>query len=283
MKGRPFALDHLMVQVPDSEQAGLVFEALGFAVTPRSTMPGLSNRLVCFPPDDPRGASFIELISIDAPDLAPEPVIDLLGPRHGPAAIVVATDDAAGLAQELSSRPGILPARDFSRSWDVAGRRLDLSFSVLIARRGSAPLGWSAIQHRTPEHYRVPEFLTHAAGRVRMQAILAVATDPRRVADEMSALWGCTTLLDGSGSARVALGGCELRIEPVSERRSANESGATCEIVGVSLGTSDPDAAADRMASAAGSSASPEGRGIRIRADGWDFLIALEPYGRAAN
>lgn len=274
MRGRPFGIDHLMVRVPDSERAGHVFETLGFTVTPRSTMPGLSNRLVCFPSDDPRGASFIELISVDDPDLAPEPVIDLLGFENGPAAVVVATDDAEGLAVELSGQPGVLPARDFSRSWELGDRRLDLSFSVLIARRGSAPLSWSAIQHRTPEHYRAVEFLHHPAGSFRLSAILAQAPEPIEAAGAFKVLWGATALADSPRLARVPLGPCELRVqqpEVIADR--------TPRVLGFALATDQPDRTAESFIARFQGFSHVGGRRFRLSSDGWSCIVELTCLG----
>lgn len=43
------AFDHLMVMVADEAMAAQEFSKAGFAVTPRSELPGMANRLVCFP------------------------------------------------------------------------------------------------------------------------------------------------------------------------------------------------------------------------------------------
>ena len=212
MSGAPFAIDHLMIQVPDSEAAGEAFAALGFAVTPRSLLPGLSNRLVCFPAEDARAAAFLELISVDDPRAAPEAVQDLLGPDPGPAAVVLATDDAAALAGWLAGRPGIAEPRDFAREWCLGGEALALRFAVLIAGRESAPLRWCAIQHRTPEHYRRPEFLRHAIGPCRLAALLVASEDPGGTATELAGLWGGAVRYDGPDMSELRIGSRAVRI-----------------------------------------------------------------------
>ena len=276
MTGQPFGIDHLMIRVPDSEAAGRLFETLGFAVTPRSTLPGLSNRLVCFEPDDSRGASFIELISIDDPAAAPEPVIDLLGPENGPAAIVVATENAARLAAELSGRAGIQPARDLTRSWQVAGELLQLSFSVLIAHRGSAPLGWSAIQHRTPEHYRRSEFLRHTDRGLRLSAILACAPEPVQAAREMSSLWSGRLEPGPASSARVVLGRSELRVGPLTEQ--LRQKGTRARIMGIALSTTDPDPVCDRLVAHPDLVSRLGPRRFLIGVDDWTCWMEIEVH-----
>lgn len=277
MKGPPFAIDHLMVRVPDSEAAGASFEALGFTVTPRSLLPGLSNRLVCFPTEDERAAAFIELISIDDAAAAPEPVVDLLGARHGPAAIVVATEDAEGLARSLAPLSDILPPRELSRNWDLGDRTLTLAFSVLIARRRSAPLAWSAIQHRTPEHYRDLQFVTHPAGTFRLHALLAVAPEPLETATQLAKLWGTQTVNVSKEVVVIRLGLRELRICSWDRlfRNYGEKVDTSAAMVGVVLQTSDPSEVVQRIAKS-DASTPLRGNAIRVGAESWSCLVVLE-------
>ena len=96
------AIDHLMIHVPDSQEAGTVFEKLGFAVTPKSIMPGLSNRLICFgdTPYDRGICNYIELMALEDPATAPPPMPQLLG-AYGPVSTVMAIDDAHAVTSRL--------------------------------------------------------------------------------------------------------------------------------------------------------------------------------------
>jgi hypothetical protein len=234
MIGAPFAIDHLMIRTADSEAAGEAFAALGFAVTPRSLLPGLSNRLICFPAEDDRAAAFLELISVDDPKAAPEAVRDLLGPNPGPAAVVLATDDAGALAGRLAGRPGIAAPRDFARAWRLGDEVLALRFAVLIAGRESAPLRWCAIQHRTPEHYHRPEFLRHAIGPSRLAALLVASEDPGGTATELAGLWGGAVRLEGPDASELWIGSRAMRI--ATPARLEDRYGIPARRDGVHLG-----------------------------------------------
>lgn len=280
MSGLPFAIDHLMVRVPDSEVAGRVFETLGFSVTPRSLLPGMSNRLVCFAPQDSRGASFIELIAVDDEKLAPPAVLEMLGENMGPAAIVVATGDARALAGGIGGAAAISPPLELARDCDLGAGVVSLSFSVIVAKRAGAPLGWSAIQHKTPQYYRIPQFVDHRAGDFRMTAVIAVSADPSETASALQKLWGGSYSID-AGCARFVLGSSELRIHTAEGLKQVYAfdipiSGMPV-CVGLVLNANAPDAALTSLVRLSDEVTRLNNSAVLISKDGWRCLVAVEP------
>jgi hypothetical protein len=283
MNGYPFAIDHLMVRVPDSDVAGRVFETLGFAVTPRSLLPGMSNRLVCFEPRDPRGASFVELIAVDDATAAPASVVEMLGERFGPAAIVVATADAHAFARDLTGTAAISSPLDLARDCDLGAGMIRLSFSVIVARRAGAPIAWSAIQHNTPRHYSVAKFIHHPAGDFQCASIIAVSADPSQTARALQSLWGGSFGIDEAGSVRFRLGSSELQIHSAGglkrTYRCDVEATAKPSLVGIVLTAADPVKVADALASHAGHVIRLDHSAVLISDAGWRCIVAIDPLG----
>lgn len=280
MSGYPFAIDHLMVRVPDSDAAGRVFEALGFTVTPRSLLPGMSNRLVCFEPRDPRGASFIELISVDNTAAAPASVVEMLGENLGPAAVVVATADAHALARELAATAAISAPLDLARDCDLGAGVVRLSFSVIVARRSGAPLAWNAIQHNTPEHYRIPQFVRHRTGIFHLMSIIAVSPDPLQTARQLESLWRGPFRIDETGCVRLTLGSSELRIYTSDSLKQTYNcevtTGSEPSLVGIVLKAADPTKAVDALASHVGLVTRLDHSAVLISGAGWRCIVAVE-------
>ena len=178
-------LDHLMVHVADSEAAGGVFERLGFVATPKSGMPGLSNRLLCFPDTAAQDGvcNYIELMQLEDAALAPQPVPRFLI-EHGPASMVLCADDPAAVRDRLAADGMTLsPALELSREWALPnGEVLTAAFAVAIPEPGQAPFYWNFCKHRTAQHYVRPDFTGHPNGALRLAEVIAVADDPAATA-----------------------------------------------------------------------------------------------------
>lgn len=192
MSDKLLDIDHLMVHVPDSDQAGAVFERLGFVATPKSAMPGLSNRLICFSETDAAGGvcNYVELMQLEDPALAPQPVPRfLIDP--GPASMVLSSDDAAAVRERLADGGmTISPALELSREWALpSGEVLTAAFAVAIPEPGQAPFYWNYCQHRTAYHYVRPDFTAHANGALRLREVIAVADDPDATAKPYVEQW----------------------------------------------------------------------------------------------
>jgi hypothetical protein len=242
MTSRPFSIDGLRAHVPNSLSAGTRFEEFGFIVTPQSQLPGLSNRLICFEPHDRRGASFIELLSIEDRRLASSAALDLLGKDFGPTAAILSCDDAVDFAHELEDDR--IEPRHITRKWVLPTGTLNVDVTTLNVPRAVSPLGWALMQHRTPEHYRIPEFIQHPNGVKQVRALLAVAPNPNEIAEYFKALWsGEITGTPDRASLRIGFG--ELRIctpEVLQETFHHTASSLMPHLAGIVLECADPDA-----------------------------------------
>ncbi|MEW5421445.1 VOC family protein [Amorphus sp. 3PC139-8] len=185
-------IDHLMVHVPDSERAGAAFERLGFVATPKSEMPGLSNRLICFSDTtaDSGVCNYIELMELEDAAIAPPQMQKvLLGP--GPASTVLSVEDAAAVRERLAEEGmTISPALELSRDWILPnGEVLKAAFAVAIPEPGQAPFYWNFCKHRTAQHYVRPDFTGHPNGALRISQMIAVAEDPADTAAHYVTHW----------------------------------------------------------------------------------------------
>lgn len=193
MTDRMLALDHVMVHVPDAEAAGALFERLGFVATPKSGMPGLSNRLLCFPRTDTGAGvcNYVELMQLEDPLRAPPPMPQLLV-AMGAVSTVLSVTDAAAVVDRLRGQGLRLgPALDLARDWHLPdGTTITPSFRVAIPEIGQAPVYWNFCQHKTPELYVRPEFTVHANGAQAITRVWATDPDPEAAARHYVAYWG---------------------------------------------------------------------------------------------
>lgn len=192
MTGTVLAIDHLMIHVPDSQDAGDAFEKLGFTVTPKSDLPGLSNRLICFG-DTPhaRGVcNYLELMALEDAEKAPPLMPQLLVP-HGPVSTVLSVDDAHAVAARLSGmgfRVG--PVLDLQRDWVLPdGSVITPAFAVTIPELGQAPIYWNFCLHKTAQHYVREEFVSHSNGALAFDELTAVVSDVEAAAEHYVEHW----------------------------------------------------------------------------------------------
>lgn len=205
-------IDHLMVAVDDSQQAGDQFTRLGFTVTERSILPGLSNRLVCFGPGHRNTCNYIELMALDDASTAPPPMPTLLPGPERPVSLVMSTSSAAGSAEYLGTA-GIeaTDVIDLKRDWPLpSGEVIQPEFSVVIPTPGQAPFYWNLCQHKTPQHYARPEFTSHQNGARRLTAIIAIADAPSAVAGYYQQHWGAAA--SSHDPVAITVGDVSLRI-----------------------------------------------------------------------
>lgn len=214
MKDGLLDIDHLMVSVPDAQSAGRAFEKLGFTVTPLSTMPGLANRLVCFPDTDFEGGvcNYIELMGLTNVAAAPAPVPELLSRRNGPVSTVLAAGNARISRDQLAERGMQLgPPIELQRQWHLPnGETLALAFAVAIPQLDQSPFYWNFCQHRTPHHYVRSDFTTHANTITRLSAVIAVHEDPVEAARHYERMWQSAP--EGADPATIAIGAVKLEI-----------------------------------------------------------------------
>ena len=186
------AIDHLMVHVPSSQEAGAVFEKLGFTATPRSALPGLSNRLVCFgdTPSERGICNYIELMALEDATGAPPPMPQLLD-AYGPVSTVMAVDDAHAVTRRLTGEGmKIDQVLDLQRDWALRGGEIITpSFTVAIPELGQAPIYWNYCAHKTAHHYVRPDFVDHPNGALRFDEVYVFAADPVGAAAHYTTHW----------------------------------------------------------------------------------------------
>jgi hypothetical protein len=213
MKNGVLDLDHLMIHVRDSERAGATFARMGFAPTPRSVLPGMSNRLICFDSGLSDRNNFLELMALDDRAKAPPVMSDILGEGERPASMVMVSRDARAAERELAAsgfEP--LPAMHFKRDWVLpSGEVLSPEFVVCIPKVGRSPLYWNLCQYLNPELYKRADFLRHRNGAERLVAVVAVARDPEATAAHFAAAWGAPLGRSGDGAIEVKPGNVALR------------------------------------------------------------------------
>ena len=214
MSERILDIDHLMVSVRDSQVAGETFERMGFTLTPRSGLPGMSNRLICFDPPSTDRCNFIEFLGIDDRALAPPMMYDILGDTERPVSMVMVAGDARAVDADLTAK-GFepFPVMELKRDWTLpSGEVISPEFIVSIPKPGRSPLFWNAVQYVTPQHYRRPEFTKHPNPAVGFSAVLAIAPDPATVGRHYETAWDAKTTTDANGSVDVMPGHVPLRI-----------------------------------------------------------------------
>lgn len=192
MSGRILAIDHLMINVTSSQDAGSVFELLGFIATPKSGMPGLSNRLICFAdtPHDRGVCNYIELMALEDAATAPPLMPDLLK-TPGPVSTVLSVDNAHAVATQLTEDGlDIGPVLDLQRDWELPdGSVITPAFAVAIPALGQAPIYWNYCLHKTAEHYVRPEFTSHPNTVSHFDGVSALVKDRDAAVDHYTRYW----------------------------------------------------------------------------------------------
>ncbi len=192
MTDKILAIDHLMIHVADSEQAGTVFERLGFVVTPKSDLPGLSNRLICFgdTPHERGVCNYIELMALEDPAISPPPMPQLLK-EYGPVSTVLSVDDAHAVhARLIAEGIKIGPVLDLQRDWTLPdGSVVTPAFSVAIPELGQAPVYWNYCLHKTAQHYIRQEFIEHPNSALSFDEVYVVVDEPDAAAAHYVEHW----------------------------------------------------------------------------------------------
>jgi len=205
-------IDHLMLAVEDSAQAGEIFSRMGFTITPRGQLPGLSNRLMCFSNAPGNVPNFVELMSLDDPAAAPPAMARALKVPNRPVLLVAASNNAKTTWERLDTAGlEVSPVIEGERDWQlVDGEVIDLAFSIVLPGVGQAPFYWIACQHKTPQHYLRQDFTQHDNGARALSKIIAVAGDPLKSAKHYEKYWAAN--ISDTEPVVVATGQVELHI-----------------------------------------------------------------------
>lgn len=212
------AFDHLMVMVGHEDRAAKDFASAGYAVTPRSELPGMANRLVCFPSALPYAACFLELLAIERRDDVPPQILSFLGEALGPRAIVVAVADMDGYCGWLGkagiSFAGPIPIR---REWKLPGGEvLNVHLDILLPEARPDLVRWVAVKHHTVHHYLRSDFVQHANAHPHFAGVVVAANEPRYVASELARIWQSEVVFNSSGAV-VQLPGVRVVVKDARE------------------------------------------------------------------
>jgi glyoxalase-like protein len=189
----PPVLDHVVIDVHDRmDEAGRVFAALGFTLTPRGhhTL-GSTNHLAMFATD------YLELLGFGVgasrPELTSFPVgLNGLVFKTADAEAVHAHAEAAGLP--------ILPVQSFSRPVALADGNHDARFRT--TRLDPAKTGPGRVyfcEHLTPQLVWRPEWQSHPNGAYDIVRIVVATEWPRRTAALFAALFGPEAVAERDG------------------------------------------------------------------------------------
>jgi catechol 2,3-dioxygenase-like lactoylglutathione lyase family enzyme len=182
-------IDHLVVAVQDLDQAGQVYQRLGFQVGARNRHPwGTENRIIQF------SDSFIELITVgEGAAIAPHHASafsfctffkDYLRDREGLAMLVLDSQDAKADAA-LFAEKGIGSFEPFH--FERTGRRSDgsetkVAFTLAFASAEHSPkAGFFVCQQHYPENFWNPEFQRHDNQATRISSVTLSAPEPERL------------------------------------------------------------------------------------------------------
>lgn len=199
-------IDHVMCKVSDTEEARHDFDRLGFATSPRSSIPddGVCNRLVVLTPRGDGVANFLELMAVEDPDRLTPALGRMLAGGEGIKSLVNGLDDA-DRARERHHEVGLdmLPVWPRQRQWRLpSGKELMIQFRVLIPEFGQSPLTFNGVEYLTLEHYLRPEFQRHPNGALRWTGVTAVVDeqDLERCVELFERLYGTEAEVDDGAS-----------------------------------------------------------------------------------
>jgi len=251
-------IDHLVLAVRNLDKAAILFESLGFSLTPRAHHPfGTDNRLVQMQ------GNFLELLSVEGPADIFEPTEtgfsfpafnrDFLLNREGMSMLVLESKDEDRDQQDFQD--GGLRVHDpftFSRiATPPDGSEVTVGFSLTFASDPKMPeTAFFTCRQWKPELFWKPEYQTHGNGARAIAEVLLVAEDTTNAARFLSVLAGAPAQEIKSGEMAVDTPRGRLTaLSPAAlEARfpgtSRHFSGRPAAFAGFAVAVDDPDAAA---------------------------------------
>lgn len=202
-KGR--SIDHVVLAVGDLDSARVVYDTLGFALTPRAfhnDAMGSSNHLIQF-----ADKTFIEILTIDRPekianhDFSGTPPVfspgahnrERLIVRNGISMLAFVSDDARVDICHFKARgiPTYAPF-DFERQARLAdGSSQTVAFSLAFATSPDIPgTVFFVCQNRLPENFWQPRLGTHDNGASGIKQVYLASNAPEREARFIARMFG---------------------------------------------------------------------------------------------
>jgi hypothetical protein len=204
---KPMTIDHVVAHVADLDAAAARMAELGFTLSPRSDLDnvGVANHLVLFEPEDPTCASFFELMMPTRPaaGLHPAMAAVLGGPPAWRWFVLASADAHADHALLAAQGVDMSAPVHVRREWCIApGESVWPEFDVTFPCGGVLP--FNLCQYHDVRLYQRAEWMRHANGARRLQALVAV-DDAAQASAERHARW--------LGSRAVPMGGGVWRVE----------------------------------------------------------------------
>ena len=177
-------LDHTVINVQfEMDRAQGLFDALGFALTPRGYHSlGSINHLMMF------GTDYMELIGL--PRGAENPRKDIAEVPLGINGLVFKTSDADATYAHMQDM-GIAgePPKSFTRPVELSDGTKDASFRTVAVRPGVFPGGRVYYcEHHTPELVWRPEWQSHGNGALAMPEFVIASHNHTREAETFAKL-----------------------------------------------------------------------------------------------
>ena len=198
-------LDHMVINVRfQMDEAELLFEGLGFQLTPRGHHSlGSINHLMMF------GSDYLELLGLPPgsnarPELANSPsTID---------GLVFKTEDVdATYAHMKSLGMDGDPPKAFTRPLEIDGKAAEAAFRTVTVRSDVFAGGRVYFcEHATPQYLWHEPWMVHDNGVERTHEFVVVSAEPEAEAARYAALVQREPAAAGNGTSAIDLGGASL-------------------------------------------------------------------------
>lgn len=170
MSGRtrwfPGDIDHLVLAVPDLDEARSVYERMGFAVSPRAEHEalGTANHVFVFP------SSYCELLGVVRPDVARTTVGGELAAGSGVSGLALCGSADTAKADYADRGIAAGEAIEFSRDASIGDEVATARFRISRLEDGAAPGFFAFVcEHLTPE------LVWHEAAMIHANRVTGVA------------------------------------------------------------------------------------------------------------
>ncbi len=207
----PRGIDHLVLCVNDLKKARLVYETMGFTMTPVAQHPfGTGNTLVQM------DGCFLEVLAVTRPEDITEATgehfsfaafnRDFLKSRQGMSMLVLdSTDEVTDRADFLDKNLHVYAPFDFQRqARQPDGSEQTVGFSLTFVGDPRLPgMAFFTCKQWRPDLFWKPDYQYHANGALGIDEVFIVADEPGGPAAFLSAFADSSALQTGAGFARL--------------------------------------------------------------------------------
>lgn len=198
-------IDHLIVMVRDLERSERVWQALGFATTPRGyhQSGGTANHLIML------DRTYIELLGMADP-AADSPYRSMMA--EAPGLWGIALRGSAEEAFRFWGTRGLkaAPPVSLARPVEIGGRKELARFQLtMLERSPELPFLLFCCEHRTPELVWRPDVAPHPNGTRSLKELVLIVEGPA-TQREFERLTGGSVTMSADGSAMLVLGDARL-------------------------------------------------------------------------